>query len=126
LVLASTAKIDWRLTALADEDQWLCLSVGPRCTLQRQHRSEGTAMTKTMIPAKVIEQAVHLACRAPSYHNTQPWRWIVDKGELHLYVDAGRVVATDHGGRQAVISCGAALDHPTVAMAAAGHEAHVA
>ena len=83
-------------------------------------------MTKTMIPAKVIEQAVHLACRAPSYHNTQPWRWIVDKGELHLYVDADRVVATDHGGRQAVISCGAALDHLTVAMAAAGHEAHVA
>ena len=82
-------------------------------------------MTKTMIPAKVIEDAVHLACRAPSYHNTQPWRWIVDKGELHLYVDADRVVATDHGGRQALISCGAALDHLTVAMAAAGHEAHV-
>jgi hypothetical protein len=82
-------------------------------------------MTKTMIPAKGIENAVYLACRAPSYHNTQPWRWIVDRGELHLYVDADRVVATDHGGRQALISCGAALDHLKVAMAAAGHEAHV-
>lgn len=78
-----------------------------------------------MIPAKVIEDAVCLAGRAPSYHNTQPWRWVVDGGELHLFVDADRVVATDHGGRQALISCGAALDHLRVAMAAAGQEAHV-
>lgn len=83
-------------------------------------------MPKTMISPKVIEDAVHLACRAPSYHNTQPWRWVVEAGELHLYVDADRVVATDHGGRQALISCGAALDHLRVAMAAAGHRAHIA
>ena len=82
-------------------------------------------MPKTMIPAKVVEDAVHLACRAPSYHNTQPWRWVVEGGELHLFVDADRVVATDHGGRQALISCGAVLDHLRVAMAAAGHQAHV-
>jgi hypothetical protein len=82
-------------------------------------------MPKTMIPAKVIKDAVHLACRAPSYHNTQPWRWVVEGGELHLFVDADRVVATDDGGRQALISCGAALDHLRVAMAAAGHQAHV-
>ena len=82
-------------------------------------------MPKTMIPTKVIEDAVHLACRAPSYHNSQPWRWVFEGGELHLFVDADRVVATDHGGRQALISCGAALDHLRVAMAAAGHVAHV-
>lgn len=83
-------------------------------------------MPKTMIPPKVIEDAVHLACRAPSYHNTQPWRWVVESGELHLFVDADRVVETDHGGRQALISCGAALDHLRVAMAAAGHRALIA
>lgn len=83
-------------------------------------------MPKTMISPKVIEDAVYLACRAPSYHNTQPWRWVVQAGELHLFVDADRVVATDHGGRQALISCGAALDHLRVAMAAAGHRAHIA
>ena len=82
-------------------------------------------MPKTMIPATVIENAIRLAGRAPSYHNSQPWRWVVDNGELHLFVDTDRVVATDHGGRQALISCGAALDHLRVAMAAAGHEAHV-
>ncbi len=46
-------------------------------------------------------------------------------GRLHLFVDADRVVATDHGGRQALISCGAVLDHLRVAMAAAGHKSHV-
>lgn len=83
-------------------------------------------MPKAMtIPMQVIEDAVHLACRAPSYHNTQPWRWVVDGNELQLFVDPDRLVATDHGGRQALISCGAALDHLRVAMAAAGHEVHV-
>jgi hypothetical protein len=32
-------------------------------------------MSRTTIPAEVIENAVYLACRAPSYHNSQPWRW---------------------------------------------------
>jgi len=82
-------------------------------------------MPTTMIPANVIEDAVSLACRAPSYFNAQPWCWIVEGGELHLFVDADRVVATDYGSRQALISCGAALDHLRVAMAAAGYEAHV-
>lgn len=83
-------------------------------------------MPDTMLPPAVLEDAVKLACRAPSYHNTQPWRWVVEAGELHLYVDADRVVATDHGGRQALISCGAALHHLRVAMAAAGHRCRVA
>lgn len=82
-------------------------------------------MPKTMVPATVIEDAVHLACRAPSFHNTQPWMWVVDNDGLQLYVDEDRVAATDQGGRQALISCGAVLDHLRVAMASAGYEAHV-
>jgi len=82
-------------------------------------------MPTTMIPLKLIEDAVHLACRAPSYHNSQPWRWVVGGGELHLFVDADRLVATDRSGRQALISCGAALDHLRVAMAAEGHTTNV-
>ncbi|MGV7904002.1 NAD(P)H nitroreductase, partial [Mycobacterium kansasii] len=38
----------------------------------------------------------------------------------HLFVDRHRIVrATDHSGREALISCGAALDHLRVAMTAA-------
>ncbi|EUA73290.1 hypothetical protein I553_9446 [Mycobacterium xenopi 4042] len=61
-----------------------------------------------------------LACRAPSLHNTQPWQWVLDGGQLQLFVDTHRVLAYDRSRRQALISCGAALDHFRVAMAAAG------
>src|ERR1700752_3101839 len=77
-------------------------------------------MTKTMVATTVIEDAVQLACRAPSYHNSQPWRWVLDGDHLELFLDPDRLVATDSSGRQAVISCGAVLDHLRVALAAAG------
>ena len=62
-----------------------------------------------------------LACRAPSLHNTQPWRWTFDGAGLHLFADRLRVVlSTDSTGREVLLSCGAVLDHLRVAMAAAG------
>lgn len=77
-------------------------------------------------PVALIEDAVHLACRAPSYHNSQPWRWVITADGVQLFLDPDRLVATDASGRQAVISCGAALDHLRVAAAAAGLTAHIA
>lgn len=83
-------------------------------------------MLETMVPSEVIAAAVHLACRAPSYHNSQPWRFVADgKAVLHLYLDRGRVLDSDSSGRQALISCGAVLDHLRVATAAAGWAAAV-
>lgn len=73
----------------------------------------------------IIEDAVALACRAPSVHNSQPWHWIADPSGLQLFLDATRVVHTDHSGREALLSCGAVLDHLRVAMAARGWDAHV-
>lgn len=71
--------------------------------------------------AAVLGNAVKLACRAPSIHNIQPWRWRADHGTLHLFVDRRRSVpATDHSGREVIISCGAVLDHLRVTMIAAG------
>ena len=52
-------------------------------------------MSKTKIPARIVEDVVHLACRAPSYHNTQPWRWIADREGLQLFVDTDRVEYLD-------------------------------
>lgn len=77
-------------------------------------------MPKMMVDAEVMEDAVLVACRAPSYHNSQPWRWVADADGLHLFLDRDRLVATDRAGRQALISCGAALDHLRVALGAAG------
>ncbi|MBB3752706.1 hypothetical protein FHT44_005218 [Mycolicibacterium sp. BK634] len=70
---------------------------------------------------QVIADAVELACRAPSVHNSQPWHWVADDRSLKLFLATHRVPhATDVTGREAVISCGAVLDHLRVAMAAAG------
>ena len=35
-------------------------------------------MPDTMVDIEVITDAVRLACRAPSLHNSQPWRWVAD------------------------------------------------
>ena len=50
------------------------------------------------------------AGRAPSLHNTQPWRFRVRENGLDLYADPGRRLrAIDPDGREMLISCGAAL-----------------
>ncbi|MGX9672822.1 Acg family FMN-binding oxidoreductase [Mycobacterium sp. HM-7] len=77
-------------------------------------------MTKTRIPFQEVEDAVLLACRAPSFHNSQPWKWVLESATLTLYLDTDWLVTTDGSGRQALLSCGAALDHLRVAMAATG------
>ncbi|OCB30290.1 NAD(P)H nitroreductase [Mycobacterium malmoense] len=82
-------------------------------------------MSDTMVAARVIENAVRLACRAPSLYNTQPWRWVADGARLDLFLDASRVVHADRSMREAHISCGGALEHLLVATAAAGWSADV-
>lgn len=82
-------------------------------------------MLDTMVETKVIENAVRLACRAPSLYNTQPWRWVADSAGLDLFLDVSRVVQTDRSMREAHIGCGGALEHLRVAMAAAGWIADV-
>jgi nitroreductase len=85
-----------------------------------------TDMTKTMVDIDLITEAIDLACRAPSLHNSQPWRWVASSEVVHLFGDPHRVVrSTDSSGREALISCGAVLDHFQVAMAAAGWNTHV-
>jgi hypothetical protein len=79
----------------------------------------------TTMATDVLTGAVALACRAPSYHNSQPWLWGADRDGMHLHLDPSRVVDTDPTERQALISCGAALDHLRVAMAAAGWKANI-
>jgi nitroreductase len=77
-----------------------------------------------MVETKVVKTAVQTACRAPSLHNSQPWQWVFDGNQLRLFLDPTRVMDTDRSGRQALIGCGAALDHLRVAMAAAGWQTH--
>jgi nitroreductase len=78
-------------------------------------------MTPTMVDTRVLTRAVELACRAPSLHNSQPWRWVAGGPTVDLFADPRRMVlSADSSGRESIISCGAVLDHFRVAMAAEG------
>ncbi|OBF09814.1 NAD(P)H nitroreductase [Mycobacterium sp. ACS4054] len=71
--------------------------------------------------AGTVRTVLSLAARAPSVHNTQPWRWRVDASSLHLYSDESRQLPNiDPDGRDLMLSCGAALHHCVVALAAVG------
>jgi len=64
---------------------------------------------------------------APSVHNTQPWLWRVHPDSLDLRAARERQLQlSDPEGRLLVISCGTALHHAQVALAAEGREAQVA
>lgn len=83
-------------------------------------------MRDVVVDTDVIRDAVWLACRAPSLHNSQPWRWIALGHVVQLFLDADRAPrSTDTSGREAVIGCGAVLDHFRVAMAADGWATNV-
>ncbi|MBX7435340.1 NAD(P)H nitroreductase [Mycobacterium sp. Y57] len=83
-------------------------------------------MPATKVQTEVIVDALRLACRAPSLHNSQPWRWVLAEHTIDLFADPERLVrSTDDNGRQALLSCGAVLDHFRVAMAAAGWDTQV-
>jgi nitroreductase len=76
--------------------------------------------------AGTVRTVLTLARRAPSVHNTQPWRWRVDAESLHLYADPSRQLPnTDPDGRDLILSCGAALHHCVVAFAAVGWRSKV-
>lgn len=71
-------------------------------------------------------QIVAAATRAPSIHNTQPWRFVAAPDRLDVYLDRERALPVlDPTGRQQVISCGSAVEFAAVALAAAGLVAEV-
>lgn len=69
----------------------------------------------------MLAEAATAAGRAPSVHNTQPWRWRVFQDRMELHADRSRQLdVSDPDGRLLMISCGAALHHARVALAAEG------
>ncbi|BBY37316.1 NAD(P)H nitroreductase [Mycobacterium mantenii] len=83
-------------------------------------------MTTRFPDEGTVRTVLALASRAPSVHNTQPWRWLVGRESLHLYSELDRQLPnTDPDGRDLILSCGAVLNHCTVAFAAVGWQAKV-
>ncbi|WP_200215876.1 Acg family FMN-binding oxidoreductase [Micromonospora coerulea] len=73
-----------------------------------------------------LTQAAATAGLAPSVHNSQPWRWTVLPDALELrMVHEPQLAATDPENRLVTLSCGLALHHARVALAAEGWAAQV-
>jgi len=71
--------------------------------------------------ARALLRAADAARFAPSIHNTQPWRWVVHPGRLELFAVTDRQLPRqDPDGHMLLISCGTALHHARVALAAEG------
>ncbi|HTQ16927.1 Acg family FMN-binding oxidoreductase [Mycobacterium sp.] len=76
--------------------------------------------------AETLRTVLTLATRAPSIHNTQPWRWRVGAANLDLFSEPDmQLHSTDPDGRDLIVSCGVALHHCVVALAAMGWQAKV-
>ncbi len=58
----------------------------------------------------VIQAVIATAARAPSLHNTQPWRFRTSGDVIELHADPRRMLTqVDPVGREMLISCGAAV-----------------
>lgn len=82
----------------------------------------GAAVPSDAVPSELVEWLVETAGRAPSLHNSQPWRFVhAADGQLELWADRSRWIRfTDPAGRELVLSCGAALFTLEVALRARG------
>jgi hypothetical protein len=84
------------------------------------HPIDAKAATSALV------EAATTAGYAPSIHNTQPWRWRLNGKTLDLFLERDRILdVTDPEQRLATLSCGAALHHARVSLAAQGWQATV-
>jgi len=83
-------------------------------------------MVTEELKQEILKTAVEVAGRAPSLHNSQPWRFTCASDRVELYADYSRwLPSTDADGRDVLVSCGAALHHLRLALADAGMHATV-
>ncbi len=81
----------------------------------------GASQHAARIPADQVNYLIATAARAPSVHNTQPWRFRVTDHAIDLYADPRRKLRVDRDGREMVISCGAALFGLRLAIRSLGY-----
>ena len=79
-------------------------------------RHSGTTPALSTITAGLVR-----AIRAPSIHNTQPWRWRRAEAGLELLAEDARwLAATDPDRTDLLVSCGAVLHHARIAFSSLG------
>ena len=85
-------------------------------------KRDGAARSAVPIPADRAGYLIATAARAPSVHNTQPWRFHVGEYAIELHADLGRKLRVDPLGREMLISCGAALFGLRLAVRSIGYQ----
>lgn len=71
--------------------------------------------------AEELRTVAEFAAMAPSVHNTQPWRFVGESHTLAVHVDPDRVLSyLDPDGRQAYLSCGAAIEFARLGVRSLG------
>ena len=83
--------------------------------------TEKTAEETRPILAEQASYLIAVAARAPSVHNTQPWRFTVGTDAIELHADLSRKLLVDPVGREMLISCGAALFGLRLAVRSLGY-----
>ncbi len=89
-----------------------------RCECDATYGYEIEPLRKGAIPVNqsdgrwrdMLPYVIHVANRAPSLHNTQPWLWRSLPDGVRLFADDSRwLSATDPDHHGQIVSCGAAL-----------------
>lgn len=79
-----------------------------------------------MIDPGLVQHLALIATRAPSVHNTQPWRLVAVQDGIDVVADRARqLLVLDPLGRQLLMSCGSLVHHLVVSARALGLEATV-
>jgi hypothetical protein len=87
------------------------------CELEVMAVTGQLVATSAALDAADIRWALEQASRAPSIHNTQPWRFDWDEPTFTLVADVRRgLTVTDPDSRELVLSCGAALFNLRLAL----------
>jgi hypothetical protein len=84
--------------------------------------TEEDAWRAVPIPAGQAGYLIATAARAPSVHNTQPWRFRISDYLIELHADTDRKLRVDRAGREMLISCGAALFGLRLAVRSLGYQ----
>jgi len=81
-----------------------------------------SASDRAQVLAGQAQFLIATAARAPSVHNSQPWRFRVSQDAVELWSDPRRRTWSDASGREVLLSCGAALFGLRLAVRSLGFE----
>src|SRR5580693_7051057 len=99
----------------------LVRATGPDQGGENVTEASSTGNAATPILARQVRYLTGVARRAPSLHNTQPWRFTVSGDAIELRADVSRQLSVDPDGREMLISCGAALYGLRLAVRSLGY-----